>query len=94
MKRYEGTGIKVDTFKRGGYYILRISQYKTYLVATKNSRKSHTESGWMPEYEKKFEEAGRANNYFKAIKKSYPDMVMVADEPNKYISYDGTVKQY
>ena len=36
----------------------------------------------------------QANNYFKAIKKNNPDIVLVKNEPNKYISYDGTIREY
>ena len=94
MKRYEGSQIAVTAFKRGGYFILRVQNFKNCLVATKHSRNAHAESGWMPAQEKKFEQAEQANRYFKAIKRNNPDMKLVSDEPNKYISYTGEVKEY
>lgn len=93
MKTYSGAIIKINAFKRGGYFILRISNYKTYYAATR-SGKAVIESAWMPEYEIKFENKTAANNYFKAIRKNNPDLKLIADEPNKYIRYDGTVKSY
>ena len=94
MKRYEGARIRITVFRRGGYYILHISTYSTFHVATKNSRKAHLESGWAPEFIKKFEDKDQANRYFRAVKKNHPDLRLVEDAPNKYISYDGTVKEY
>ena len=94
MKRYESETICVEAYKRGGYYILRIRQYNNFYVATKHSRKAHIESGWTSPYEKKFEEKEQANKYFKAIKMRNPDMQLVMNEPNQYISYDGTIKHY
>lgn len=95
MKRYRGQSIMVDTYKRGGYYILRITNYCVFYVATKHSRKAHLEEGWMPSYEMKFERKESANKYFLAIKKSNPDLKMISDEPNKYISaLDGKVREY
>ena len=52
MKRYEGKDVIIETYKRGGYYILRISNYKVFYVATKGSKNPHVESGFMPPYEK------------------------------------------
>ena len=94
MKRYAGHRVCVDAFKRGGYYVLRIRNYKTFLVATKGSKKSHWESGWMPAYEMKFETKERANKYFAGIKRNNFDLVLTEDLPNKYISHDGSIKSF
>lgn len=94
MKRYESKNIIVQSYKRGGYFILRIMNYNASLVATKHSTQAHIEEGWGCPYEKKFEEKEGANRYFTAIKRSHPDLHIVSDEPNKYISHDGTVKTY
>lgn len=94
MKRYEGNGIKISTYKRGGYYIIRVMTYKAWYTATKHRRKAHIEEGWSTPYERKFENMQTANNYFKEIKRNHSDIKMISNEPNKYISYDGKVKEY
>lgn len=94
MRTYEGKEVRVTGYRRGGYWILRVQRRKTFYAATKNSKEAHVESGWMPPQEIKFERAEVANRYFKAIKKNNPDLRMVSDEPNKYISYTGEVKEF
>ena len=100
MKTYKGESIKVYTFKRGGYFVLRIERFKTFLAATRTRGVTAVDSCWMPAYEVKFdyyeyEKAVRkANSYFKKIKESHPDMVMVADEPEKYFTQDGKIEIY
>lgn len=94
MKTYEGKDITIEAFFRGGYYILRIQKHKVMICATKGSRKAHSEAGWMPAYERKFENRGRANNYFKAIKKSHPDLHLTGEEIGYYINYEGAKVKY
>lgn len=91
MRSYEGTAIKLEAYKRGGYYILRIRTYTSWMAATRYHNKYVAESGWTTPHEIKFEapaEKERANRYFKAVKKSHPDMELIADEPNTYMAYD------
>ncbi len=94
MKRYEGSDIVIEAYRRGGYYILRISTYDAHYVATRNSSRAHIESWWSFPYEKKFERADVANNYFKAVKRWHPDLRKVLDDPSMYMTHDGKEAHY
>lgn len=93
MKTYQGEHIRIRAFERGGYYILRIQKETAHFVATKR-RAEHTciETFWNPEYEVKFEapyDKDRANNYFRKIRETYKDLVLISNEPNTYIRSNG-----
>lgn len=94
MKTYQGAHIRVKAFERGGYYILRICEEKPHFVATKRwAEHACIEAWWGPEYEVKFEapyDKNKANNYFRKIKETHKDLVLISDEPNTYIRSNGT----
>ncbi len=75
MKVYknENDTMRIGAYEKNGKYYLVIEKEIRMLVATRNSKKSHVEYDYK-HYEKEFNNAQQANNYFKAIKKNNPTL--------------------
>ena len=71
MKVYknENDTMRIGAYEKNGKYYLVIEKEIRMLAATRNSKKSHVEYNYT-HYEKEFNTAQQANNYFKAIKKN------------------------
>jgi hypothetical protein len=75
MKIYKNSTdtMRVGAEERNGKYIIIIEKQFKRLVATKNSRKAHTEIDYS-HFEKAFDTAEQANRYFLGIKKNNPTL--------------------
>ena len=93
MKRYEGEGIKVFAFKRGGYFVLHVRYLKRVICATKKHGEYEHEL-WWTDYERKFESRESGIRYFGKIKESNPSLKLVSDEPNKWMDSEGKVHEF
>lgn len=78
MKIYKNSTdtMRVGAEERDGKYIIIIEKQFKRLVATKNSRKAHTEIDYN-HFEKTFDTAEQANRYFLGIKKNNPTLERV-----------------
>lgn len=78
MKTYknENDTMRVGALERDGKYIIIIEKEKQMLVASRNSRKPHTES-YYTHYEKRFDSREKANAYFKGIKRNNPTLARI-----------------
>ena len=75
MKMYknENDTMRIGAYEKNGKYYLVIEREIRMLVATRHSNKPHIEYDYT-HYEKEFNTAQQANNYFKTIKKSNPTL--------------------
>lgn len=65
--------MRVGALEKNGKYVIIIEKKFNRIVATKNSKKAHSEIDYS-HFEKSFNSAEQANNYFKAIKKNNPTL--------------------
>lgn len=66
----------IKAIEEDGKYKLLFTSRRLVMVATKNSRKAHTEA-MVSFYDKVFDSKDKANRYFKAVKKNNPNLRQV-----------------